>query len=559
MIRDLERLTNQQFDVLIVGGGIFGIAAARDAALRGLSVALVERGDFAGATSANSFKIVHGGIRYLQHGDIPRVRESSRERAVLLRTAPHLVRTLPILVPTYGRGTAGRAVLRAGLALYDALTWDRNSGLTDPERRVPRGRLTSRHECLELFPALQERGLTGGAIFHDGQMYNPPRLALSYLRSAVEHGASAANYVEVTQFLRRGDRIHGVRARDVLGGDDLEIRATTTVNATGPWAEPLVAGALGVTVTPPSTFSRDACFVVPRQLTPGCGLAVPASTRDPDAILSRGRRHLFLIPWRQHTLVGVWHVVHRGSPDEFAVTDRELQSFLDEVKAGYPALDATLDDIQLWNAGLVLFGENRPGATDLSYGKRSRIIDHAVTHSVEGLVTLIGVRWTTARAVADRAIRLVHRKLDRRPPPCTTHVTPVHGGAISQFGDFERNALQRHRHRFSQDTIRHLARSYGTALDHLSTYGEADESLYQTLDGSPVLKAEVVHAVREEMAQTLADVVLRRTDLGTANYPGDRALATCAEVMARELGWSQERMHQQIAKVRDAYRSMAVT
>jgi glycerol-3-phosphate dehydrogenase len=557
MIRDLDALTNQEFDVLVVGGGIFGIAAARDAAARGLSVALVERGDFAGATSANSFKIVHGGIRYLQHGDLPRIRESSLERTVLLRTAPHLVRPLPIVVPTYGSGAAGRAALRTGLALYDALVWDRNRGLRDPDRQVPPGRLISRAECLELFPGLKREGLSGGAVFYDAQMYNPPRLALSYLRSAVtEDGTVAANYLEVKDFLKQGDRVIGVRARDRLGGGTLEIRATITVNATGPWAERLVARALGVTLTPPSTFSRDACFVVPRQLMPGHGLALPASTRDPDAIVSRGRRHLFLIPWRHYTLVGVWHVVHGGSPDELDVTDAELQRFLDEVKAAYPALDVTLDEIPLWNAGLVLFGDNRPGATDLSYGKRSRIVDHTRTHGIDGLVTIVGVRWTTARAVADRAVRLVFSKHHRGAPPCTTAVTPVYGGAIDHFEDFLRQAANEHGETLAPESLRHLGHNYGAAYRRVLAYGRDDPSLMASVDASPVLKAEVVHAVREEMAQTLADVVLRRTDLGTGDYPGDRALAACAEIMARELEWSQERTEREQDEMRRHYRGV---
>ncbi len=281
---------------------------------------------------------------------------------------------------------------------------------------------------------------------------------------------------------------------------------------------------------------------------------MPACTRDPDAIFSRGRRHLFIVPWRHYTLVGVWHVVHRGSPDEFRVTDAELRSFLEEVRAGYPALDATVEEIPLWNAGLVLFGENRPGALNLSYGKRSRIIDHARAHGIQGLLTLIGVRWTTARAVADQVARLVLRRLARRVPPCTTAVTPMHGGDIGHFREFLDQALARHRERLAPSTIRHLARNYGTAYERVLTYADGDPALRSTLDGSPVLKAEIVHAVREEMAQRLTDVVLRRTDLGTGDFPGDAALTQCGAIMARELGWSPERTAQEIDVVQRAYR-----
>ncbi len=550
MIRDLGALTRREFDVLVIGGGIFGIAAARDAALRGLTTALVERGDFASATSANSFKIVHGGIRYLQHGDLPRIRESSRERRALLRIAPHLVQPLPIVIPTYGRGLTGRTALRAGLAVYDLLAWDRNRSVGDPDRRVPRGRLISRDECLALFPDLEPKQLTGGAIFHDAQMYNPPRLALSCLQSAVGNGAVAANYVEAVEFLTRPNRVYGIRARDVLGRGDLEIRARMVINATGPWAERLVARTLGVTVTPASTFSRDACFVVRKSLLRNHALALMAPTRDPDALVSRGRRHLFIVPWRAYTLIGVWHVVHLGSADHIAATDGELQAFIDEVNAAYPVLHLTLDDVSLCNDGLVLFGENQGTSRDLRYAKRSRIIDHAAGNGLGGLVSVIGVRWTTARSVAEQVVRLVCNRLGRRAPPSTTDTSAIHGGAIRRFTDFMRDAEARPPKGVTPETMRHLARNYGTEYPRVLAYARLRPDSRRVIPGSPVLEAEVVHAVREEMAQTLSDVVFRRTDLGTATYPGDAALERCAQVMSGELGWDGQHCHREITEVR---------
>ncbi len=195
MKRDTLALTNYEYDLIIVGGGFFGVCAAWEAASRGFSVALIEKGDFCQATSANHYKFVHGGIRYLQHADLSRVRESCRERSVLLRIAPHLVRPIPIVIPTYGHGTKGKVFLRAGFAIYDLLTSDRNIGLSDPGQQVPNGKFISRKEVLERFPGLSRQGLTGGAILHEGQYYNPPRLAISFLQSAVEAGAVAVCHI----------------------------------------------------------------------------------------------------------------------------------------------------------------------------------------------------------------------------------------------------------------------------------------------------------------------------------------------------------------------------
>ncbi|HEX7077063.1 MAG TPA: FAD-dependent oxidoreductase, partial [Candidatus Eisenbacteria bacterium] len=268
MRRDLDALADRTFDLVVIGGGAFGVFTAWDAALRGISVAILERGDWAEAASANCFKMVHGGIRYLQHLDFPRIRQSSRERNTFLRIAPHLVRPLPILIPTYGHGHSGPEILGAGLRAYDLLVWDRNRGIRDPALRLPAGRLLSTRETLALYPELPTAGLTGGALIHDGQMHSPARLALCVLRSAVEHGACAANYVEVTGFLRRGNEIEGVTARDRERDASFTVRGRAFVNAAGAWAAPLLHAGLGIPVRPRPTFSRDAFFVVNRRIGP---------------------------------------------------------------------------------------------------------------------------------------------------------------------------------------------------------------------------------------------------------------------------------------------------
>jgi glycerol-3-phosphate dehydrogenase len=553
--RNVAALVEKEYDVVVVGGGIFGICAAWDARQRGLSVALVEQGDFGGATSANCFKIVHGGLRYLQHADLYRMRESNRELNALLRIAPHLVSPLPIAIPTYGHGMQSKGLLRLALRVYDLITCDRNRGLTDPQRRVPRPRIISRQECLRLFPGLKREGLTGAVVFHDGHMYSPPRLALSYLKSAVGAGGVAANYVEAIDFLRRESRVYGIQARDVLSGKMLEIRGRIVLNAAGPWTERLLRRQMGLHFGPTLSYSRDACFVVARPLIERYALAVQGRTRDPDAVLSRGRRHLFIVPWREHTLIGVWHVVYTGAPGEFTVTEEDLQTFLDEINEAYPPLGLTLNDVAMCHAGLVPFGHNESGVADLSYGKRSHLIDHAKEHGIEGLVSLIGVRYTTARGMATRAIDLVFRKLGRQAPKSVTATTPLYGGRIERFADFLRSAIEDRPPTLTPAVIRALVRNYGSAYREVLRYFAEDPRWGETLGSSTVLKAEVIHAVREEMAQKLADMVFRRTDLGTGGYPGEVALMQCAELMALELGWGEGRLRQELDEANGTFPS----
>lgn len=547
MKRSLSALEDREYDVVVVGGGIFGICAAWQAARRGLSVALIEQGDFCHATSANCFKIVHGGIRYLQHADWRRIRESSEERMSLLRVAPHLVQPLPILIPTYGHGRQGKELVCAGLAAYGLITFDRNRGIRDPARRIPLGHFLSRQECLAQLPGLKREGLTGAVVIYDGQMYSPSRLALSFLRSAVEDGAVAANYVEATGFVTsNGGRVCGIAARDVLAGGSLSIRGKTVLNAAGPWAERLLLRSMGVRLKPQGTYSRDAYFVVPRRFGEKYAIALQGATRDPDAILSRQNRHLFLVPWRDFTLVGVWHKVYQGEPEKVAVSDQELQGFIDEVNSAYPPIALKRDEVLMWGSGAVLFGENDPAAVHLSYGKRSRLIDHAAEHGTQGLVTLIGVRYTTARREAGRAIDLIEKKIGKvarrgAPPP-----TAIFGGEIDFFDEFMQRALERHSPRLGVEAARALVRNYGSRLGDVLKYTEENPAWSETLDGSSVTKGEVIHAVREEMAEKLEDVALRRTELGTGGHPGRAALVECARLMSCELGWTPGRQHREV-------------
>jgi len=547
--RDLDALAGRRFDLVVIGGGIFGACAAWDAALRGLEVALLEARDFGGQTSAHSFKMVHGGIRYLQHGDFVRVRESCRERSAFLRIAPHLVQPLPILVPTYGHGRNGKALLRAGMLAYDLLTLDRNRGIADPERRIPPGRSVSRAEVLAAYPDLPRNGLTGGAVFADGQMYNPPRIVVSVLRAAAARGVVMGNHLEVVGLRTDGRRVTGVEVEDRLGGARFPVAAEAVLNATGPFAETLLRRWLGRPLARPSTYSRDACFVVRRRFAAPYALAVMGRSRDADAMLAREARHLFIVPWREFSLIGVWHKVHEDDPGRVGLERRELEDYLEEINDAYPGLGLELADIRLWHAGLLPFGEERSGGSELSYGKRSLLVDHAEEHGLEGLVTLIGIRYTMGRGDAAKAVDLVTRKLGSRAPRPPTDRLPVFGGRFGRFAELVRDLERNPRVSLDTATARALAHNYGSEAPRVLGYAVADPSLATPLPGSTVLGAEIVHGIREEMAQNLADLVFRRTDLATGGDPGP-ALDAAAEIAAREFGWSAARRRREIEEVR---------
>ena len=437
MARALAALAGREFDLLVVGGGITGAIAAWDAAQRGLSVALLERADFGGATSAESLKVVHGGVRYLQHLDIVRVRESSRERRALLRMAPHLVHPMPFVVPTYGHAMRGPEILGAAFVILNSLTADRNRGLTDPSRKVPRARIVSRARVLEWFPEIDQEGLTGAGVFYDGQMFNPPRLVWAMIRTAARAGAAVANYCDVTALMLQGGRVMGVQAEDRLGGEKFEVRARTVINAAGPYAEALLVRS-GVRAGRSVPFSRDMALVLKRQFVNGRALALQTKYRDPSAVLTRGPRHLFLVPWRGRTLVGVNSLIWRDEPDGLRVTESEVADFVAEIAEADPKMGLTMDDVALVMAGLLPVEKGDEKTGDVAFGKRPLVVDNARTDNVQGLVSAISNRYTVARGVAEKAVDLVYHKLGREVRRSRTEITRIHGGDFFRFDELVR-------------------------------------------------------------------------------------------------------------------------
>ncbi|HEU4680569.1 MAG TPA: FAD-dependent oxidoreductase, partial [Gemmatimonadales bacterium] len=312
MRRDLTGLAQTAFDLLVVGAGIHGACAAWDAALRGLSVALVDQDDFGAGTSANTLRIVHGGLRYLARGNLTRMHESIRERSTLLRIAPGLVEPLPVLVPMYGIGSRGRLAFGAALTLNDLASWGRNQDL-DPARLIPRGRLVSRSECLRLFPGFAADGLTGGALWYDAQLLHPERLTLSFVQAAADHGAVPANYVRVDRLRVRDGMVHGARATDRLTGTEFDIEARAVLVTAGPQTRDVIAarGADRPQAKAPER-ALGLNLVIGRRLAEVAVGVRARSARREDPV-GGGRRFLFCAPQGEATLLGTWYTLADAS------------------------------------------------------------------------------------------------------------------------------------------------------------------------------------------------------------------------------------------------------
>lgn len=540
MRRDLARLGADGFDVLVIGAGIYGVATAWDAVQRGLSVALIDRGDIGGGTSFNNLKTVHGGLRSVQQGNVREMREFIRERRTWGRILPHLIHPLPFVVPTYRTPSRSRAALRAALTLHNLVSFDRNDN-PDPSKHLPAGRVISRAACLDHGGGLSPEGITGGALWYDCQMYNTDRVTLAFARSAADAGACVANYVEARRFLLSGPRVIGVEATDVLDGRDFEIRADLVVNAAGPWANDLLARLPGAPVHLAAARLSKAMNVVTRR--------VPASAAVGG--VARGR-FLFMIPWREFSLVGTSHEPYAGEPDGLAVTRADIDGFMRDVQVAFPGAGLTTADVRLVHRGLLPMVGSRGDEVRLL--KASQIRDHRLD-GAPGLMSVLGVRYTTARHTAERAVDVAVGVLGRATQRSRTAVTPLAGGAIDDFDDFLATAIASPRPAgVGPAVIDRLVRSYGSEYARLlDTMAARPNDAVPLGRACPVTSAEIRHAVRHEMAVTLSDAVLRRTEAGSAGHPGADAVNVAADVVRDELGWTDERRRDEIARLERVY------
>jgi glycerol-3-phosphate dehydrogenase len=538
--RELRRLADSHFDVVIVGAGFYGAIAAWDATLRGLSVALIDKGDFGGATSFNNLKTLHGGLRSLQSLNFRQMHLFIRERRALARVAPHLVHPLAFIVPTYRHPLRSAVAMRTALAINDAVSRDRHEGINDPALRLPPGRVVSRDECLHLNPLIDPAGVTGGAMWHDYQMDNTDRMTFSFVLSAAQSGAVVANYVQAIDLLIEGMRVTGVRARDVLTEDTFDIRASVVLNATGPWAATFLASLSKHITTPALRLSRAMNLVVRRSsVAQACGGRAAG-------------RFLFLAPWRDVSLVGTSHDVHEAGPDALTVTRFDLEAFLADIREAFPLATLTKDDVRLVHRGLLpmVSGTER----HVSLLRESSVVDHT-RDGVRGLVSMFGVRYTTARATAEQAVNALWEQCAKGEPPTSrTATTPVYGGAIANKEEFMRDVAAVDVPGVSEQMLKRLAITYGTECRRLLSMLQEDPTLAAPLsEQCSVSSGEILYAIRNESAERLSDVLIRRTEAGSAGHPGNAAITRAAQIMSRERQWDEWHTRKEIAEVEAFY------
>lgn len=507
MQRDTVALTDSPFDVLIVGAGSHGLFAAYDAALRGLRVAVIDRGDFGGGLSANHQRTLHGGLRALQSRDLAKTRSQIAERRTWARIAPHLIRPLPFLFGTYRHLKRSRLLVRTGFRLYDLLASHRNDGVT-AELHLPNGRLESAAVTKRLFPGITPEGLTGGAMWYDYQTTQAERLTWCVALAAHQAGATLVNYVEALGPASAGG---GVAARDVQSGATFDIQARTVIFCAAEGLNRLHT-AFGLAGAPP--LLRAMNLLIDR---PSYDIAHVAAA-------STGRM-LTAVPWRGHVLVGTSQTSAPVSPGSQATAD-ELAAFLAEANSAFPYLRATLDDVRLVHHGVV---PATAGPKGLDLPRDFEILTHA--HH-PGVFSVIGAKYTTARLAAERAIDAACRHLGRTGARCETAMRPLPHAEIADVEGVLIETAAATGGPLESDVLKHLAAWYGTEASAVLRYARATTWRDARIDpSSPVLCAEVGYARDRAIAVTAEDVIERRTALGGAGRVSAAIAARVQEIL----------------------------
>jgi glycerol-3-phosphate dehydrogenase len=520
-------ISGTAFDVVIVGAGVNGCGVARDATLRGLRVLLLDKGDIAAGTTAASTRLIHGGLRYLEHGEVGLVRESLRERETLLRTvAPHLVRPLPMLVPIYAGRRRGTLTIRAGMLAYDLLS---------ASKSLPRHRMLTAAEARAHAPGLATEGLRGASLFYDAQVEYAERLAVENALAARASDATVLTYARVERLLVEDGAVAGVVFKDLLGGATHEAHASVILNAAGPWVDEVLVG----------SGAEDEKLIGG---TKGSHVVVRAFTGAPRTAVyaeaTEDGRPFFVVPWDGKLLVGTTDERYTGDLDRVEADAREIEYLLRETNRAFPSARLTRGDVLYTYSGvrpLPRVAEGEEGAVTRRHFVRPS--------GVRGLYSIVGGKLTTYRALAEGAVEMLFRARGKIPPPCRTADVPLPGAAVEDFDAFRRDFDARST--LAPASTARLLKVYGVRAAEVLRLAQGDAELSRVIsEETGTVAAEVVYAFREEMAETLADCLMRRTMVGLNGSVGLDAVESAAHVAQKFLGWDDARAAREVEDYR---------
>lgn len=540
-MRDWQSIENTTYDLIIIGGGVNGAAVARDAAIRGLKTILIEKNDFASGTSSWSTRLIHGGLRYLEYFEFSLVRESLREREVLLHTAPHLVHPLLMTIPIYGDRSRPYWKIQAGMLLYDSLSFDKT---LPPHRMLPKAQFQ------QLFRSVTDSQIKGGAQYYDGQAELAERLCLENILDAQSAGATVLNYVEVTEIKLKNKQIQELTCQDVLTGTTFTVKShskTLVANTSGPWVDEVCE--LGQKNQEHISLSKN------RKIkgTKGSHIVVNAFPGCPESCLyveavSDGRP-FFIVPWLGKYLIGTTDLYFEGDLDKVKADDAEIDYLLQETNLIIPTAQLSRQDVIFTYSGvrpLPNEEKKKPGSVT-----RKHIIYNHRRDGVSNLISLIGGKLTTYRHVGQEITDLALRHLGRRHVPCATLRRPL-PGAMRPNDPRRQKIWENYKEVVSAPTISHLCSIYGSQAAKVLALAKDEPELAEAITTElPDIKAQIVYAVQSELAHTLLDITRRRTAIAMLDNYGLDVVPVLTDTLQKYCGWTAEKCNDQVEAYRE--------
>lgn len=522
MKRNFADIIGKTFDLIVIGGGIIGASVARDASMRGLKTLLVEKDDFAYGTTSRSTRLIHGGFRYLQHLDFGLVRDDMREREILLRTAPHLVKPLPFLIPLIK--PTDHIVMSLGTLMYDILSYDKS---------VPGRKHFSRKKTMEMEPNLKLEELRGSHLYYDCQVWFTERLCLEYIISASENGAVVLNHTKATGILKEGNNVCGVRIKDLLSDKEYEIQSRMVVNAAGHWMDSICSMMFGQ----PKRMVRR---------TKGVHFLTPRLSNYALVLFAKSDGRLwFVTPWQKYSLIGTTDTDYKKDLEEIYAEKEDVDYLVPELQRAFPHFKT--ENIYYAYAGLRSLpdtGDERPS----NVSRAHKLIDHEKDDDIKGFISVLGGKITGARGIGEEITDLACKKLGVKVS-CKTASIPLPGMPEVSRQEIEKATEESG---IDTDTVLHLASLYGSRFSEiLKLVGKDSRGKQHLCQHSNDIIAQIWHAVSEESALTISDFMLRRSSLGLMQCQGLDAIETVGREMGTLLKWSPEEEKQQITEYRN--------
>ena len=545
--RNLNDLKNQQFDVVIIGGGISGAWLALHCVQQGYSTVLIEKHDYASQTSSSSSKLLHGGVRYLQKMQFGKVRESAFERAEYIYAAPHLSTPVPFVVPTFKDFPRSKFFLNCGMLAYQLLCIGQNRIIDSPEQQIPKTYSISASNLSKLI-GTQDKSNTGAVVFYERHMFDSERMVLAILQTARNHGAQIHNYVSATDFQKTDGIISGLKAQDELTRESFNIHSKLVINAAGPWIDELNSTLPKAKHAPSISGFAVGSHIVTRQISQQ---AIALTTKhQSDAKVDRGGRHIFIIPWRGYSLIGTSYDETKTPEQNLNITASHVTQLLDAVNHGLPNARLKNEDLISGYSGLYPLNTDNINSTVYQGSGEYQIIDHENANDVKGLITALGAKYTTGRKLSELTMKVVNKKL----PLSGTRANQIQrckllGSDYTSLSTFSSEKIAQYANQLPEETTLHLIEQYGSQLDQFMQRLNKEPALLKTIsDRAKDIMGQVVWAIEKEQAVSLNDVLFNRTSLGLFGIQ-QQEVEKVAQLMRECLEWSNQEYEKQLQTV----------